>query len=132
MNKAVRQYMREIGAKGNEAIKGTQQAKLRASKAARAKWANHTPGHVREMFRDAIEAFVNWDSGNPEPTVTYEVQYEPREITISQACGLLWNCKDVLPRGDYDRLSSCDIEPRSQTYASAARAILMYIKNHPN
>jgi len=88
----------------------------------------HAPGHVREMFRDAIEAFVNWNDGQPEPTVTYEVNYEPHQITISQGCGLLWNCKDVLPRADYDHLGYCGIEPKSQTYAAAAHAMLQAIK----
>lgn len=81
------------------------------------------------MFREAINAFVNWEEGEPEPTVAYEIGYEPHEITISQACGLLWNCKDILPRSDFDYLGYCDIEPKQQTYAAAAHAMLEAIKN---
>jgi len=124
------EFLRQIGAKGNKAMRGTPMAKLRASKAARARWAKHAPGHIRDMFLAAIEAFMEWNEGEPEPTVTYEVDYEPREITISEACGLLWNCKDILPGGDYSWLTGhAGLEIKRQTYAAAARAMLEAIKS---
>jgi hypothetical protein len=92
------------------------------------KHRSHAPGHVRDMFIEAIDAFVAWNPGEPEPTVTYEVNYEPHQITISRACGLVWNCSDILPRLDYDHLGYCDIEPKRQTYAAAAQAMLQAIK----
>jgi len=32
----------------------------------------HAPGHVRETFCNAIEAFMAWNDSGPEPTVEYE------------------------------------------------------------
>jgi hypothetical protein len=58
--------------------------------------SGHGPGHIREAFCDAGDAFVVWvDSGRsgPEPTVTVG-SHEPHEMTLSRACGLLWNCSD--------------------------------------
>jgi hypothetical protein len=48
----------------------------------------------RSMFEETIEAYSQWNEGDPQPTVTYEVHYQPQEIPISRACGLLWNCTD--------------------------------------
>jgi hypothetical protein len=86
----------------------------------------HAPGHIREAFCDAGDAFVEWvDSGRsgPEPTVTVEIHYEPHEMTLSRACGLLWNCSDQLP-GHFAELiaEACEVEAVS-TYAHAARAM---------
>jgi len=64
----------------------------------------HAPGHVRDAFLAAIEAFYHWDDGEPEPTVPFEINYEPVEIPISKACGLVWNCTDILPGSDFDLL----------------------------
>jgi hypothetical protein len=58
----------------------------------------HYPEDTREMFREAIEAFMKWKTGEPEP----KIEYGERQITISRACGLLWNCTDILPRGDFE------------------------------
>jgi hypothetical protein len=84
------------------------------------------------MFQEAIDAFANWNEGEPEPMVTYEIDYEPHQITISQSCGLLWNCKDILPSQYYDWLRDCAVEPKLHTYAAAARAMLESIKRTPD
>jgi hypothetical protein len=97
----------------------------------------HAPGHIRQVFIDAIEAYRDWEPGTPEPTVSYDVRspaqhpqeffhIETREIPISQACGLVWNCADILPNSNFDTLfRHCGVEPipERQTYASAARAL---------
>lgn len=90
----------------------------------------HAPGHVRDAFLAAIDAFEAWDwqRGEPEPKIDYQIHYEPREIKISQACGLVWNCTDVLP-GDYARYLA-DFGLQRQTYAAAARTILAAIKDY--
>ena len=80
------------------------------------------------MFVEAIEAYIQWNEGDPEPTVTYEVNYEPHQITLSQACGLLWNCRDILPGIDYKWLKDCGVEMQRQTYAAAAHGMLRAIK----
>jgi hypothetical protein len=93
----------------------------------------HAPGHVRETFENAIYVFHDWDDG-PEPTVEYEVHYVPRQITLSQACGLLWNCTDIMPGHLFDWVSEA-IEasghptPQRRTYAAVARAMLPVIQS---
>ena len=101
-------------------------------KSDRLRWANHAPGHVREMFVEAMKSYYRWKDGGPEPTVTYEINYEPHEITISEACGILWNCKDILPGEDFQMLKDCGVEPKRQTYAAAAHAMLEAIKERSN
>ena len=51
----------------------------------------HAPGHVRDTALAAFEAWLHWNGDGPEPTVEYEVHYEPHQIPISRACGLGWN-----------------------------------------
>jgi hypothetical protein len=63
------------------------------------------PGHFRDTFLDGVEAFIPWKSGEPEPTVDFEIRYVPRPIPISKACTLLWNCTDVMPGTEFDRAS---------------------------
>lgn len=101
---------------------------IQISRDQRQRWSQHAPGHVRDMFREAIEAYVHWNSGEPEPTVEYEFHYEPQQITLSQACGILWNCSDILPRSDFEWLERCGLELKRQTYAAAAQAMLQEIK----
>jgi hypothetical protein len=60
----------------------------------------HYPGHLRDMFLEAIDAFRDWNEGEPEPTVEYQKNYQASQIPISRACGLLWNCTDIIASGD--------------------------------
>ena len=78
----------------------------------------HAPGDVRDAFVDeAIPAFIEWKDG-PEPTVELREQ----QITISQLCGLLWNCHDILPGSAVDDLKGCDSQSvKSWSYGAAAR-----------
>ena len=89
--------------------------------------SGHAPGHVRETFGNAIDAYMAWNVGEPEPTVEHEVNYVPREIPISKACTLVWNCTDIMPGVEYRRL--CEVlDVKRQTYAACARAMLAAIK----
>jgi hypothetical protein len=88
----------------------------------------HAPGHVRDAFLSAIEAYADWNGIGPEPTVEFEVHYEPRPIPISKACGLVWNCTDILPGGAWDELIGNDVLPGRRTYAAAARALLAHLR----
>jgi hypothetical protein len=89
----------------------------------------HSPGHVRETFLRAIDAFANWVGRGrgigPEPKVQHEVDYEPIEISLSEACGLVWNCTDTLPSDEVEVLQDCGLA--SSSYASAARAMRRWI-----
>jgi hypothetical protein len=87
----------------------------------------HFPGHVRDAFLDAIEAFTAWKDGDPEQAVEMEHHYEPHPVSLSTMCGLLWNCTDVLPGSAFDALADAldgfDIDMRRRTYAVAARSM---------
>jgi hypothetical protein len=85
----------------------------------------HLPGHIRDTFGQAIDAYTNSKPGAPLPLVQYEIRYRERMISIAEACRLVWNCTDVLPGSNFDQLRDCLREPPgSQTYAAAARALL--------
>jgi len=90
-------------------------------------YSGHAPGHVREAFQGAVDAFMQWRLGEPEPSVEFELNYTPRKISISAACGLVWNCADQLPRYYVEELKGAGLSV-SGTYASAARAMLAAIK----
>ena len=92
----------------------------------------HAPGHVRETACDAFQAWMDWDGVSPEPTVEYEINYVPRRISISRACGLVWNCNDIVPGSFFDELHSelTDLGQvvRRQTYGACAQAVLSDLK----
>ena len=39
----------------------------------------HAGGHVRETAGAAFHAWMDWDGTGPEPTVEFEVNYEPHQ-----------------------------------------------------
>jgi hypothetical protein len=89
----------------------------------------HAKGHVRDAFLSALEAYANWDGTGPEPTIEFEVNYEPRPISISKACGLVWNCSDILPGSAWDYwVADAGIQPARRTYAATARALLAHLR----
>jgi hypothetical protein len=85
--------------------------------------SGHAPGHVRETFLAAADAFIQWEPGEPEPVVDFERNYVAQPIPISQACGMLWNCTDIMPGSEYGRLQQEELPVRRQTYAACARAM---------
>jgi hypothetical protein len=89
----------------------------------------HCPDHVRDTFLAAIEAYENWNDGEPEPTVEFEVGYVPRQIPISKACGLVWNCTDILPGLAWDSVEGTDLieDVKHRTYGAVARAMRYHI-----
>jgi hypothetical protein len=85
----------------------------------------HAPGHVRDTALAAFEAWLDWDGNTSEPTVEYEINYAPRQIPISQACGLVWNCTDIVPGSVFGALqSAAEGKIGRHTYAACARFIL--------
>jgi hypothetical protein len=87
------------------------------------------PGHAAaippEAFGQAIDAFLAWESGEPEPTV----ECKGRQLPISQICGLLSNCSDVIPSNHFNTLSGeCDLEIEGRTYQACGRAMLVEIE----
>jgi hypothetical protein len=89
----------------------------------------HYPGHLREAFIGAIETYCDWEPGKPEPTVNVEFGYVPRQMTLTQVCGLMWNCTDFLPEHEVGQLEDCGIKLQRNTYAAAARAMKFAIEN---
>ena len=97
------------------------------------------PGHLRELFVEALDAYYGWNDGEPEPTVVLEPNYEfignpgaeERNakkkdciLTISEVFGLLWNCTDILPGSCYDQIrdnARWGEVPKYRTFAAAAR-----------
>jgi hypothetical protein len=88
----------------------------------------HAPGHVRDTALAGFRAWIDWDGNEPEPTVEYEIHYEPHDIPISRACTLVWNCTDIMPGSMFDRLIDVGLDVKRRTYAACARAILADIK----
>jgi hypothetical protein len=91
--------------------------------------SGHAPGHFRETFLSAVDAFIDWKPGESEPTVEIEVGYVPHPITITKACKLLWHCTDIMPGSEFYQLrDDAGLEMRSRTYAACARAMLTAIR----
>jgi hypothetical protein len=89
----------------------------------------HAPGHVRDTFCEAVIAFTEWNAGEPEPRVAFEIDYEPHQIPISRACTLVWQCNDIIPGHLFDWLrDDGGLEMKRQTYAACARAMRAAIK----
>jgi hypothetical protein len=88
-------------------------------------YSGHAPGHVRDTFGEAVEAFYHWNGTDPEPTVEFEVHHEPRQITLSEACTLVWNVSDIMPGWMVDLLREYDLQ--KTTYAAGARAMRRWI-----
>ncbi|CAN1722806.1 conserved protein of unknown function [Hyphomicrobium sp. 1Nfss2.1] len=89
----------------------------------------HASGNVRRTFLDAIHEFYDWPEGECEPTVEFEVNSESQSITVSAACGPVWNCTDAVPVYYRNMLSDCGVETRGCTYAAAAQALRARVKN---
>jgi hypothetical protein len=84
----------------------------------------HAPGHIRDTFCDAVHAYMDWKDGAPGPAVEYEVNYVPRQISISKACRLVWHCTDIIPGQLFDWVrDDAELDIRRQTYAAVAQAI---------
>jgi hypothetical protein len=95
----------------------------------------HAPGHVRDTAINAFEAWIHWNGKAPEPSVEYEVNYVPEQITITRALGLVWNCTDIIPGNLFDRLQE-EITGRAdeptikrRSYAACARAVLQTMRH---
>ena len=89
----------------------------------------HAPRHVRETFGEAVEAFLAWKPGEPEPTVAFEVDQEATQIPISRACTLVWDCTDIVPnRLFFSVTKGAGLDVETRTYAACARAMHADIK----
>jgi hypothetical protein len=89
----------------------------------------HLPGQIRDTFLLAARTFTEGPPGKL-PRVPFQVRYRGRTISIAQACGLVWNCTDIMPGAEFSALCDFLAEPPSrQTYAAAARALRRELKD---
>jgi hypothetical protein len=73
----------------------------------------HAPGHIRATFLEAVEAYANWSPGDHPPTVAREIRCEPHQISLADACRLVWNCTDVLSGHAFNALTrDCELAIR--------------------
>jgi hypothetical protein len=74
-----------------------------------------------DTFLEAVEAYVRRSPGDQPLTVTREIRYEPHQISLAQACRLVWNCTDVLPGHAFNALTrDCELAIQRQTYGRRA------------
>ncbi len=91
--------------------------------------SGHAPGDIRDAFGRAVDAFVAWKEGKipAEP----EIEVREKRLTIREVCGLLWNCRDIVPGMLFDDICGVHIArlaqdaPQSRTYAACARVLAM-------
>jgi hypothetical protein len=89
----------------------------------------HLPGHIRDTFLAAIEAYKETASGQPLSRIPHQINYRERQISIAEACGLVWGCTDIMPGTEFRSLCDCLTEqPKRQTYAAVAHALLAELK----
>ena len=91
----------------------------------------HLPGHIRDTFLQAIEAYGELPEGRKLPRVLHQVRYRDRTVSIDEACGLVWSCTDVMPDSELRNLGDwgvMDYPPATRTYAAAARALLADVR----
>lgn len=89
--------------------------------------SGHLPGHIRDTFGQAIDAFLDGAPGDP-PLLRYEIHYRERLISIAEACKLVWGCTDILPDLARRQLTALRIPPVSDTYAAAAHVMLAELR----
>ena len=90
------------------------------SKSYRPARGGHAPGHLREAFGNAVEAYDAWRPGEPEPVV----EIDGEQHTVGKVFGLLWCCTDILP-GHLVGMVNDQLGDNLglHTYAAAARAL---------
>jgi hypothetical protein len=88
-------------------------------------YSGHAPGHARDAFIEAVERLLEWDGTGPEPLVDFEVNYEPVQITIGQACHLMSRCTDILPGYIRDHLEEFGL--KTGTHSAGARAVRVWL-----
>jgi hypothetical protein len=84
---------------------------------------------LREAFLEMLEDFCRRDVYDEDPpaTAAFAFRGELREISIERACGIFWNCMDILPGDAFLMVQSIAEHHRlplgMRTYAAAARLL---------
>lgn len=74
-----------------------------------------------DMFQMAAEAFLRWQPGTDEPTITYAGV----EFRVTETCNMVSDMPDIFPSG-LDELREI-LEFDSWTHGAIARAMSEYI-----
>lgn len=89
---------------------------------------NATYGRLarQDIFQLAIEEFLAWQQGDPEPTIDYDGQV----LTLTEACNMARNLPDIYPASaGWDDLREV-LDMKSATYAAVARALRRHLQTH--
>jgi hypothetical protein len=71
---------------------------------------------VLVSFEEAVDQMRRWRVGYAEPKINFEINYEPRPITLAEACTLVSRCTDVMPSWMVDAGDELDAaRPKSNT-----------------
>jgi hypothetical protein len=73
----------------------------------------YTRGERHEIFQLAAQVFATGWRGDP-----LTIEYDEKKLTLEDACGLVWNCSDILPSSTVDELRGM-LDMKSRTYAAA-------------
>lgn len=92
----------------------------------------HAPGDLRAAFIDLVDTYVNGgEDDGPNP----KTDLRGREVSLYELTGLLWNCRDIMPKSlcddVRDLLSWFEVDNyhwnTGHTYAQGARFVRQHI-----
>jgi hypothetical protein len=84
-----------------------------------------------DLLDGAVDAYFTWEDGEPEPTVFDGED----EFSISQICGMLWQCTNIMPNRLIQQFEEIEQHPAEWkepvTYAAGARRLKAAIRAVP-
>jgi hypothetical protein len=86
---------------------------------------------ARDIACEAFDAWVRWHPalGHPEPMIDCSQHTdEPTELSMSDACRLVWNDTGTVPGLYCDPLITEQLPIKRRTYAACARAIVKDVR----
>ncbi|WP_275785960.1 hypothetical protein [Pararhizobium gei] len=90
----------------------------------------HAPITLHQLFRDALEAYDDWNEGAPAPTV----DFQGTEISIQQVFDHMRHCTDILPNNMVSAITERLTRPLNNgpldeiTFSTAARVMAVLIR----
>ena len=94
-------------------------------------YEGHAPITLQNLFRDALEAYDDWDEGMPEPIVSFEGEALP----ISAVFEWMKPCTDIMPANMIGIVTDRLTKPWSgagpldeMTFSTAARVVSVLVR----
>ena len=91
----------------------------------------HAPITLQQLFREALDAFVDWDTETTEPLVTFEGRIYP----ISDAFEAMRGCTDIMPHNLLGDITERLTKPwegegplDTMTFSTAARVMGVLVR----